>query len=95
MQSRPQFYFFSVDWLLAIFAGYEQGVSPHCRFVMKGELSILPYFGAVLHYHGCIFVRRGDFHQDLMLRSLARLNKLKLKVSFREKKSLLMVPQSK
>lgn len=53
----------------------------HLRYVMKDTLQLIPLYGHYFYTHGCIYVKRGRFNQDKMIRSLEYLRDPKIPVS--------------
>ncbi|XP_037076032.1 1-acyl-sn-glycerol-3-phosphate acyltransferase epsilon-like [Pollicipes pollicipes] len=63
----------TVDWIACNMVAVRQGALGHLRFVMKDGLQWLPLYGHYFYQHGCIYVRRGRFSQQKMIRSLEYL----------------------
>ncbi|XP_043242476.1 1-acyl-sn-glycerol-3-phosphate acyltransferase epsilon-like isoform X1 [Amphibalanus amphitrite] len=63
----------TVDWVACNMVAVRQGSLGHLRFVMKDGLQWLPLYGHYFYQHGCIYVRRGQFRQDKMMRGLEYL----------------------
>ncbi|XP_042214663.1 1-acyl-sn-glycerol-3-phosphate acyltransferase epsilon-like [Homarus americanus] len=71
----------SLDWLVADMVSIRGGALGHLRYVMKDTLQLIPLYGHYFYTHGCIYVKRGNFNQDKMIRSLDYLRDPKITVS--------------
>ncbi|XP_045605577.1 1-acyl-sn-glycerol-3-phosphate acyltransferase epsilon isoform X1 [Procambarus clarkii] len=60
----------TVDWLVADMVSIRGGSLGHLRYVMKDTLQLIPLYGHYFYAHGCIYVKRGKFNQQKMIRAL-------------------------
>ena len=51
------------------------------RYVMKDTLQLIPLYGLYFYQHGCIYVKRGQFNQEKMIKALEYLRSDKIYVS--------------
>ncbi|XP_071524725.1 1-acyl-sn-glycerol-3-phosphate acyltransferase epsilon-like isoform X2 [Panulirus ornatus] len=63
----------TVDWLVADMVSIRGGSLGHLRYVMKDTLQLIPLYGHYFYTHGCIYVKRGRFNQEKMIRALEYL----------------------
>ena len=69
-----------------------QGSLGQLRFVMKDGLQWLPLYGHYFYQHGCIYVRRGQFSQDKMVRGLEYLRHDRIRVGVETVACLVFFP---
>ncbi|KAK3878907.1 hypothetical protein Pcinc_016451 [Petrolisthes cinctipes] len=68
----------TVDWLVGNMVSVRAGSIGHLRYVMKDTLQLIPLYGHYFYAHGCIYVKRGQFNQEKMIRSLTYLKNPKI-----------------
>lgn len=60
----------TVDWIVADMLAVRQGSLGNLRYIMKDGLQFLPVYGFYFYQHGCIYVRRGNFKPEKLIRGL-------------------------
>jgi len=58
----------------------QQASTGQLRFILKDTIQYIPLYGHYLYQHGCLYVNRGNFKADKMLKGLDYLKKKNTKI---------------